>query len=161
MMFKKSCSLYHLQTCYFQCEYILRSFTRLFFFLVLFHVLTSIWWKSFRIKLSGDFDITPGPERKTAETNLTLFIWNLNLHSIHAQNFANLCLLKSYVFIIYLECLFKTYLDSETLFDDEKLKIENYRLIRYDHPCNTDRSCVCGVCVHYKIRLSLKVLGIH
>ena len=111
--------------------------------------------------MSGDFDITPGPERKTAETNLTLFIWNLNLHSIHAQNFANLCLLKSYVFIIYLECLFKTYLDSETLFDDEKLKIENCRLIRYDHPCNTDRSCVCGVCVHYKIRLSLKVLGIH
>ena len=44
-------------------------------------------------------------------------------------------------------CLSETYLDSNTLLDDDDLEISGYTLVYSDHPSNTKRG---GVCLYYK-----------
>lgn len=57
---------------------------------------------------------------------------------LSVQNYAKFSLLKCYVST----CLSETYLDSETLCDDDNLQTDNYSLIRCDHSSNTKRDGV-------------------
>ena len=56
-------------------------------------------------------------------------------------------------------CLFETYLDSNTPFDDDNLEISGYTLARSDHPSNTKRERE-GVCLYYKNNSPLRVTNI-
>ena len=57
-------------------------------------------------------------------------------------------------FDIYLS---ETYLNSETLSNDENLNIPGYNLIRADHLSNTKRG---GVCIYFKESLPLRLYNV-
>ena len=65
--------------------------------------------------------------------------WNLN--SIFAHNSAKVFLLKTYVAIHKFDiiCLSETYLDSSIPTNNDNLDIDEYNLVRSDHPSNTKR----------------------
>ena len=65
--------------------------------------------------------------------------WNLN--SIAAHNFSKVSLLSVYNKIHNYDiiCLSETYLNHNTLFNNDNLKILGYELIRVDHPLNQKR----------------------
>ena len=80
------------------------------------------------------------------------------MNNISAHNFAKLQLLKAYLAVYKFDivCLSETYLNSIFLFDDDKLNIAGYFMVRGDHPANSKRG---SVCVYYKNCLP-KVLDI-
>ena len=51
-------------------------------------------------------------------------------------------------------CLSETYLNYDTLSDNENLKILGYKLIRVDHSSNQKRG---GTCMYHKDFLPIKV----
>ena len=89
---------------------------------------------------------------------ITICHWNLN--SIAAHNFAKLVLLKSYNSVHKFEiiCLSETYLDSNILPDDSKLKIPGYNSVHSNHLPNKNRG---GVCIYYKSYLPLRIININ
>ena len=89
---------------------------------------------------------------------ITTCHWNLN--SIAAHNFAKLVLLKSYnsVHKFDIICLSETYLDSNILPDDSKLKIPGYNSVHSNHLPNKKRG---GVCIYYKSYLPLRIININ
>ena len=119
----------------------------------------SIKWlyKIFLILLSVDVEINQGPRRSTDET-FSVCHWNLN--SLLAYNYQKLLfLLKAYIAVHKFDviCLSETYLDSTIASDDENFELTGYKLVRSNHPANTNHG---GVCLYYKTCLPLRVLDI-
>ena len=118
--------------------------------------LRHIWLYSILIKLSGDVEENPGPKRKPCQS-FSICHWNVN--SVSAYNFSKVSLLRAYIFIHEFDviCISETFLNFDTAFDDDNLKIEGYNIVRSDHPSNSRRG---GVCMYYNHSLALKILDI-
>ena len=90
--------------------------------------------------------------------NLLLSVhWNLN--SISAHNFSKVQLLKVFLAVHKFDivCFSETYLNSSFPFDDDKLDIPGYIIVRANHPVNSKCG---GVYMYYKNCLLWKVLDI-
>ena len=111
---------------------------------VVMNVWIAIWLYIILISLSGDVQL--------------ICHWNLN--SITAHSYAKVSLLEAYIAVQKFDkvCIFETYLDSSTAYDDGNLEITRYNLIRSDHPSNKKRGAVC-IC--YKNSLPRRVFSIH
>ena len=112
---------------YFECAFIF-LLTLVYIFIIL--------------QYHGDIEPNPGP--RNLKTNyFSVCYWNLN--SLPAHNFSKLTQLKAYNSIHKYDfiCLSETYLDSST--PDNLIEMEEYKLIRADHPNNIKRG---GVCVY-------------
>ena len=101
--------------------------------------------------LSGDIESNPGPREK--ENTLSICHWNLN--SVWVDNFSKIAQIKAFLsthkFDIF--CIGESFLDSSIQDEDKaKLEIENYELLRCDHPSNSRRG---GVCLYYRDHLSV------
>ena len=74
----------------------------------------------------GDIEIIPGPK----QSSLTFCHWNLN--GIAAHDFIKISLLHGYITDCNFDiiCLSETFLNSSLDRDDDRLKIEDYNLIR-------------------------------
>ena len=101
--------------------------------------------------LSGDIEINPGPSER--EKALSVCHWNLN--SVWVDDFSKIdqisAFLESHQFDIF--CIGESFLNSEIEDDDQRLTIENYSLIRSDHPSGSKRG---GVCIYYRDHLVLE-----
>ena len=92
---------------------------------------------------------------KSKENPVSICHWNLN--SITAHNFSKLTQLEAYIssykndFI----CSSETLLDSST--PDNLVDIQEYNLVRADHPDNTKRG---GVCIYYKESVAVRVINL-
>ena len=102
------------------------------------------------IRSHGDIKLNSGP-RKTKENTLSVCYWNLN--TITAHNFSKLTQLKAYISTYKHDfiCLSETHLDSST--PGNLIDIEEYNLVRADHPDNIERG---GVCIYYKEPLPVR-----
>ena len=122
-------------------------------------------WKAFFILLllficsllflHGDIESNPGP--RNSKNHLPSFChWNLN--SFPAHNFSKMLLLKAYNAIYKYDfiCLSETFVDSSILSDHVSLELEDYKLVRADHPNNVKRG---GVCIYYKESLTVRVIN--
>ena len=115
-----------------------------------------IWLYSILVKLSGDTEENPCPKPKPCQS-FSICHWNVN--SVSAHNFSKVSLLRAYISIHKFDviCISETFLNSDTAFDDDNLKIEGYNIVRSDHPSNSRRG---GVCMYYNHSLALKILDI-
>ena len=118
--------------------------------------LRHIWLYSVLIKLSSDVEENAGPKPKPCQS-FSICHWNVN--SVSAYNFSKVSLLRAYIFIHKFDviCISETFLNSDTAFDDDNLKIEGYNIVRSDHPSNSRRG---GVFMYYNHSLALKILDI-
>ena len=108
--------------------------------ILLFNILLilKLPFSSILIMSCGDVEINPGP-KAISQHGFSVCHWNLN--SISAHNFAKIFLLKAYVAIHKFDiiCLSETYLDSSIPTNNDNLDIDEYNLVRSDHPSNTKR----------------------
>ena len=79
--------------------------------------------------------------------------WNLN--SIAAHDFSNLSLLEAYNshHMYDIICLSETYLDSSVPYDDPRLNLSGYKLVRADNLSNNKRG---GVGIYFKETLAIR-----
>ena len=96
----------------------------------------------------GDIEENPGPKY----SSLTFCHWNLN--GLTAHDSTKISLLQAYITqhnddII---CLTEIFLNSSILSDDNRIKIDEYYLIRSDHPSVSKKG---GVCIYYKEHIPL------
>ena len=127
--------------------------THLVYFRLLTSFLANFSGKFDLLMLCGDIESNPGP-RPNSGQSFSICHWNLN--SIAAHNVSKMSLLKVYnaIHTYDIICLSETYLNHDTLSDNENLKIPGYELIRVDHPSNQKRG---GICIHHKDFLPIKV----
>ena len=106
---------------------------------------------SLLVMLSGGVEVSPGTKKKDRDC-LSICYWNLN--SISAYGYSKLFLLNLYNLLHKFDiiCLSKTYLDSNTLLEDDNRKISGYSFVRSDH--------YGGACLYCKNNLPLKVINI-
>ena len=52
----------------------------------------------------------------------------------------------------------KTYLDSSVSLDDKDIAIEDYNIVRADHPSSQKKG---GVCIYYKESLTVQLININ
>ena len=116
-----------------------------------------LWLSFLLIKLSSDVELNPGP-RLDSLYNFSISYWNLN--GIMAHNYEKLSNLIAFNSTKKFDviCLSETFLNSETLSNDDNLMIPGYNFVRSDHPSNSKRG---GVCIYYKSSLPIKVLDIN
>ena len=83
--------------------------------------------------------------------------WNLSSTTSH--NFIKILLLTAYNSIHKSDiiCLSETFLNSETISNDENLYIPGYNLIKADHLSNTKRG---GVCIYFKESLPSRLYNV-
>ena len=105
---------------------------RILYWNILSSFVSNIWYCKCLLQLSGDIELNPGPKPNSCKS-FTICHWNLN--SITFHNFIKVSLLTAYNSIHKFDiiCLSETYLNSETLSNDENLDITDYNLIRADH----------------------------
>ena len=103
--------------------------------------------------LCGDIELNPGSSLNSGQ-NFSIYHWNLNSIAVH--NFSKISLLKAYsaVHAIDIICQSETYLNHDTLFDNDNLRITGYKLIRVDHPSNQKRGVIF---IYHKDFLPIKV----
>ena len=96
---------------------------------------------------AGDIELNPGPRKNNTSYNFSFCHWNLN--SIAAHNFSTLSLLEAYnvQHKFHMICLSETFLDSSIRFNDERLNMKGYKLIRAGNPSDSKKG---GVCIYYK-----------
>ena len=137
-------------------KFISLSFVRIFYICVLLTFIHHIWLYLIIFNRSGDIEKNPGPKPKSYQ-RFSICHWHLN--SITAHNFLKVSLLRAYITVHSFDviCLSETYLDSSISQDDNNLQIPGYNLYWVDHPLNIKRG---GVCIYYKISLSLKIKNI-
>ena len=133
--------------------YLWNFMTHLFYFRLLTSFLANFSGKFDLLMLYGDIESNPGPRPNSGES-FSICDWNLN--SIVARNFSKISLLKVYnaIHTYDIICLSETYLNHDTLSENDNLKIPGYALIRVDHPSNQKRG---GICIYHKDFLSIKV----
>ena len=92
--------------------------------------------------ISGEVEVNAGPKKKNKDCHS---ICHWNLIRISGYGYSKLFLLNSYNLLHKFDiiCFSETYLDSNTLLDDDNLKISGYTLVRSDHPSNTKGGGVC------------------
>ena len=102
--------------------YLWHFMTHLFYFRLLTSFLANFSGKFDLLMLCGDIESNPGP-RPNSGQNFSIFHWNLN--SIAAHNFSKISLLKAYnaAHSYDIKCLSETYLNHDTLSDNDNLKI--------------------------------------
>ena len=112
------------------------------------------WLYILLITFSGDVELNPVRKCNAAQIN-SICHWNLN--SIWAHNLAKSYVLRAYVNVHKFNtiCLSETYLDSSG--DYDTLEISGCFLIRFGHPSNKKRGCIC---IYHKNFLPLKVTGV-
>ena len=101
-----------------------------------------IWVLSVLVKLSGDVIENWGPKPKSYQ-GFSICHWNVN--SVSARIFSKVFLLKVYISIHKFDVIGKSsaFLNSDTAFDDDNLKIEVYNIVRSDHSRRR------GFCIYY------------
>ena len=105
---------------------------RILYWNILSSFMLNIWYCKCLLRLSGDIELNPGPKPNSCKS-FSICHWNLN--SITSHNFIKVSLLTAYNSIHKFDiiCLSETYLNSETLSNNENLNIPGYNLIRADH----------------------------
>ena len=136
--------------------YLWNFMTHLFYYELLTSFLANFSEKFDLLMLCGDTESNPGP-RPNSGQSFSNCHWNLN--SIVAHIFSRISLLRAYNAIHNYDkiCLWETYLNHDTLSDNDNLKIPGYELIRVDHPSNQKRG---GICIYHKDFLPIKVNNI-
>ena len=94
-----------------------------------------IWLYSILFQLSGDVEKNPGPIPKPCQS-FSVRHWNVDSVSVHS--YSKVSFLRAYIFIhkFDLISISKTFVNSDTAFDDENSNIEGYNIVRSDHPSN-------------------------
>ena len=107
------------------------------------------------IRLSGDIELNPGP---ISFKCFSICHWNLN--SIESNDFLKVKLSTAYNVMhkFNIICISGSYLNSDTLSNDNNLNIPGYNMSRADHPSGNWRR---GVSIYYKDSLSIKMLNIN
>ena len=97
---------------------------------------------SVNINWSEDIELNPGSKSNSCEN---LSVCHSNLNSISAHNISKVSLLNVYTSLhsFSIICLSETYLDSSILHHDPNLEVQEYDLIRPDHPSYVKRGGVC------------------
>ena len=105
----------------------------------------------------GDVELNPGPKRETFQY-LKICHWNVN--SLLAYNCQKIYLTEAYnpIHKYDLQCRSESFLVSSKASDDQSLNMDNYKMVRSDHPSNTKRG---GVCIYYRESLPLRVTNFH
>ena len=100
--------------------------------------------------ICGDIEINPGPEI-IAEHNLSICNWNLN--GLDTNYFFKISLFEAYntVHDFDINGISETFMNSAHFNDYAILNLQEYTMIRSDHPSNAKRG---GVCIFYKDHLS-------
>lgn len=113
----------------------------IFFLFILYN-----WYRLRIISLSGDVELNPGP-KPSSYKSFSICHWNLN--SITSHKFLKVNLLTAYNALHNFDiiCISETFLNSETLQNDNNLDIPGYNMFRADHPSDNRRG---GACVYYK-----------
>ena len=114
---------------------------------------------SINILLSGDVEANPGPGPPSMNIYNKLSVCHWNAGSLPVQNFVKIDLIKAFNSVHNFDIIFitETFLNSSHLSDNSELLIENYTLIRSDHPSDVRRG---GVCVYYKSCLPVRTLQV-
>ena len=100
--------------------------------------MSNIWYCKCLLQLTGSIDLNPDAKPTSCKSFSTCH-WNLN--SIASHNFIKVSLLTVYNSIDKFDMisLSETYLNFETLSNDENLNVPGCNLIRADHLSNTKR----------------------
>ena len=103
--------------------------------------------------ICGDVEFNSGPKEDKSCDNFSLCHWNLNSIAVH--DFSNLSLLEAYNSHHMYDtiCLSKTYLDSSVPYDDPRLNLSGYKLVRADNLSNNKRG---GVGIYFKETLAIR-----
>ena len=101
----------------------------------------------------GDIELNPGPKKDKSCDNFSLCHWNVNI--IAAHDFSKLFLLEAYnAHHMYdIICLSETYLDSSVPYDEPRLNLSGYKLVRSDNLSNYKTS---GVSIYFKETLAIR-----
>ena len=98
---------------------------RILYWKILSSFMSNIWYCECLLQLTGDIELNPGPKPNSCKS-FSIYHWNLN--SIHSHNFIMLTAHNS-IRKFDIICLSETYLNSETLSNDENLNIPSYNLV--------------------------------
>ena len=92
--------------------------------------------------ICGDIELNSEPENYKSCKNFSLCHWNLNSIAVH--DFPKLSLLEAYNthHMYNIICLSKTYLDSSVPYDDPRLNLTGYKLVRTGKLSNSKRGSV-------------------
>ena len=106
-------------------------------------------FKHLLLLLSGDIEISLGPERSS---NLKFCHWNVN--GLVAHDFIKVPLMEAFITsnsfdLIYLS---ETYLDSTIPNDNVNIQINGHSLLRADHPNDIKHGVVC---MYFKLLLTI------
>ena len=115
-----------------------------------------IWLYLILVKLNCAVEENLGLKLRPRQS-FSICHWNIN--SVFAGNFSKISLLRTYISIHTFDviCISGTFLNSDTVFDDNNLKTERYNIVRSDHPSKSRQG---GVCIYYNQSLALKILDI-
>ena len=85
------------------------------------------------LRLSGDTETNPGPEKSCA-----IKFCHCNLNGLAAHEFVKVPLIKAFITLHNFDivCLSETFLDSARHHNDENNNINSCSLLRVDHPNN-------------------------
>ena len=133
--------------------YLWNFMTHIFYFRLLISFLANFLGKFNLLMVCGDIESNPGP-RPNSSQSLSVCHWNLNNIVVH--NFSKISLLKAFnaVHTYDIICPSETYLNHDTLFNNNNFRIPGYKLIRVDHQSNQKQ---VGTCNYYKDFLPIKV----
>ena len=106
--------------------------------------------------ICGYIELNPEPKKDKSCDNFSLCHWSLN--SIAAHDFSKLSLLEAYnTHHMYdIICLSKTYLDSSVPYDDPRLNLSGYKLVRADNLSDNKRG---GVRIYFKETLAIRLVS--
>ena len=129
---------------------------RILYWNILSSFRSSCWYVKCLLELSGDIKLNPGHKTNSCRS-FSICHWNLN--SITSHSFIKVSLLTTYNSIhkFDISCLSETYVNSETLSNDESLYIPDYNLITADHQSNTKPG---RVCIYFKESLPLRLYNV-
>ena len=129
------------------------AFTIWFLFIRIFYGSIHIWLYTYTIDLSRDSEKNPGPKPRSCQ-NVSICHWNLTRLTVHSYvSIPNLSIHKFDVTF-----LLKIYLDSSVPLHNVNLKIQDYELVRSNHPSQHKRG---GVCIYFRNSFPLKILNIY
>ena len=148
-------SLYFIFISSINLSYFIRSHIDIHMLNEIYYVYQVYIFLSIVLLRCGDIESIPGP-RLNPNQGLSVCFWNLN--SLSVNNFAKKDLLVAFNSIHNFDiiCLAETYLDSSYPPEDIDLQIDNYTMLRADHPMDIKRG---GVCVYHKNYLAVTVLN--
>ena len=110
-----------------------------------------LFFKLSLLLLGGDIESNPGPVER--ENTLSICHWNLN--SVWVDEFAKIAQITAFLNVHKFDifCIGESFLDSSIETDDSRLKIDNYELLRSDHPSNSKMG---GVCLYHRDHISVR-----